>query len=396
MYTFYCNFANMRRLFFIALAAFLCISLSAQTKYEGVVEVDHSVHDFGDVFMSAGPVSCTFKVRNISSAPMTIFSVSPSCGCTDVKWTRDEIPAGGKGEINATYSNDEGAYPFDKTLTCYVSGVKKPIVLHLRGVSREKEKPLGEMYPIHMGDLAFRDTDIKAGNLSQGEQKSSQVKIANIGKKPVKVTFKDVSPGLTLKVEPATIPAGSTATLHFNITADRDHWGKNYYYATPVVDGKVYKAVGKQAPKESVLGGEALRSSSNKAIGEGKSVIGFYAYTKENFSSWTKDQKKNGATPVFESTSFHFGHLKAGKGATATFTYTNKGKQEFIIYKAESDMDGLKVKKVENALPGKSGKLTFTLDTTGMEKGEATILVNLTTNSPSRPLLTLYITGVID
>lgn len=386
----------MKNILTILAALLASFVLNAQTSFEGKVEIDHTVHDFGDVYISAGPVSCSFKVKNISSTPVTIFSVVSSCGCTDVKWTRDELAPGKEGTISATYSNDEGAYPFDKTLTAYVSDCKKPIVLHLRGVSREKAKPLKETYPVRIGDLAFKTTDIKAGNLSQGEQKSGQVMVANVGTKPIKVSFKNVSEGLTIKVTPSTIPANSTATLSFVVNSDREHWGKCYYYATPLVDGKEFRTTGKPAPKESVLGGEALRSTENPEIGVGSTKIGIWAFTKENFSGWTKDQKKNGASPVFESTNSHFGHLKSGKTCTATFTYTNKGKSDFTIYKADSEHAGVKVKKIEGAAPGKTGKLEFTVDTKSIEKGEVTLLVNLTTNSPTRPLITLYITGVIE
>lgn len=386
----------MKHFWTVLIALLASFVLNAQTKYDGKVEIDHSVHDFGDVYISAGPVSCTFKVKNISDSPVTIFSVVSSCGCTDVKWTRDELAPGAEGSISATYSNDEGAYPFDKTLTAYVSDVKKPIILHLRGVSREKAKPLKETYPVRIGDLAFKATDIKAGNLSQGEQKSGQVMVANVGTKPIKVSFKNVSEGLTIKVTPSTIPANSTATLSYVINSDRKHWGKCYYYATPLVDGKELRTTGKPAPKESVLGGEALRSTDNPEIGVGSTKIGVWTFTKENFSGWSKEQKKNGANPIFESTNSHFGHLKAGKTYTASFTYTNKGKSDFTIYKADSEHSSVKVKKLEGAAAGKTGKLEFTVDTKGIEKGEVTLLVNLTTNSPTRPLITLYITGIIE
>lgn len=60
------------------------------------------------------------------------------------------------GTISATYSNDEGPYPFDKTLTVYFSDVKKPVVLRLRGVVRAKKVPLTEIYKQRRGALALK------------------------------------------------------------------------------------------------------------------------------------------------------------------------------------------------------------------------------------------------
>ena len=101
------------------IAIALCSNyISAQTKTEGGVtridgnvEFDKTIHDFGDVMINDGPLSCTFNIKNISKQPMAIYNVVSSCGCTNVHWTREPIQAGGKGKISATYSNDEGPYP---------------------------------------------------------------------------------------------------------------------------------------------------------------------------------------------------------------------------------------------------------------------------------------------
>lgn len=100
----------------------------------GRAEFDRTVHDFGTVDRSDGPQSCVFTVTNTSQEPLTILSVITSCGCTGVRWTRKTLEQGEKGTIEATYSNEDGPYPFDKTLTVYLSDIKKPVILHLRGV----------------------------------------------------------------------------------------------------------------------------------------------------------------------------------------------------------------------------------------------------------------------
>lgn len=102
------------------------------------VEFDKIVHDFGRVTVGDGALSCSFIVTNTGDSPLLIQSVVSSCGCTDVKWTRTEIAPGGTGTIEATYSNDEGPYPFDKSLTVYTSAARKPVVLHLRGIVKKK------------------------------------------------------------------------------------------------------------------------------------------------------------------------------------------------------------------------------------------------------------------
>lgn len=99
----------------------------------GRAEFDRTVHDFGTVRVKDGPQACSFTVTNVGDEPLTILSVISSCGCTSVRWTRTTLEKGASGTIEASYANDEGPYPFDKTLTVYLDGIRKPVVLHLRG-----------------------------------------------------------------------------------------------------------------------------------------------------------------------------------------------------------------------------------------------------------------------
>lgn len=358
----------MKRISTILIALSLLISSAAmaQNSFGDIVSFNETVHNFGEVQLAEGPVSCTFTVTNISDKPLAILSVVSSCGCTDVDWTKAPIAAGKTGTISATYSNDEGAYPFDKTLTAYFSGMNKPVILRLRGVSVQKKETIEKAYPIHLGSFALKETELKCGNLEQGGNMYEEVLVANIGKNPLKVDFKDVDPDLEIKVSPNPIPAGATARLQFTVKANRNRWGKNWYYATPVVGGKAQKK------------------------------LAIWAVTKENFSGMTKAEKDNASRPMFESSTYNFGTVKAGKKVEASFTVSNKGKSEFKVYKVDSDTKGV----TNGAFPvvKAGGKATWnaTLDTTGLPKGEALIVLTLITNSPNRPLVTLFLTGMIE
>lgn len=385
----------MKKLYqIIILSVLTCCYAAAQTKVGGLVEFDRTVYDFGDIQISQGAVSCSYHVRNISAKDVTIFNVISSCGCTEASWTKETLKPGGTGTITATYKNEDGPYPFDKTLTVYISDLKQPVVLRFRGVAHEKVLPLSEMYPIHFGTLGIKSVEIKGGNLSQGQQKSGEVKIANLGNSPMNLTFADVSEGLTLSLSANPVPAKGTATLSYTITASRERWGKNWYYATPVVNGKKLKAVGKEK-KNVNRGEEALLSEANPRLGEGHAEIGVWGYTKEDFSGWTREQKSAGANPIFESSTFSFNPVKAGTKVDISFDYANSGKSTLKFYKLDPDSSRVKVEDAIDVQPGKKGKVRATLDTTGLPAGEVLIVVTITTNAPLRPLVNLYISGFI-
>ncbi len=394
---------RMKRLLGIILVFLMAGPLGAQVKPTPVrigdfAEFDRTVFDFGDVQLSDGPLTAEYHVKNIGKDPMVIYNVASSCGCTGVEWTREPLRAGATGLIKAVYSNDEGPYPFDKSLTVYLSGQKQPVILRLRGVSHERKLSLSEKYPVRFGMLGFKEAEIKGGNLSQGEQKSGEVTVANLGRQPIRVQFKDVSDGLSLQLSEETIPAGGTAKLYFTVTADRSRWGKNRYYATPVVNGRTSKAVVARVSTDvkSVSGAEALRSDPDPTLGAGHERIGIWAVTKEDFSHWTPEQVEKASRPLFEDSTVSFGRVKKGTEVTGTFSLKNTGKSALTIYKVDSDSNNVRVLSVPSLAPGAKGKLEVSLDTAGLPEGEALILLNLYTNSPHRPLITLFLTGWID
>lgn len=378
----------------ISILCLSAITAKAQTTVDNIVSVDKTVHDFGDIYSGTGPVSATFTFKNISDKPFLLFEVVSSCGCTEAKWTREPIQPGKTGTVTATYNNEDGPYPFDKTITVYLSELKKPIVLHIRGSVHEQARPLNETYPIIIGNLGLKSVEFKAGNLSQRDKKSGNIVVANVGIRPMKVQFQDVSDGLKVSVYPNPVPAKSTATMSYTITASRERWGKNWYYATPVIDGRVYKAVFKGQP-EKAEENNGFYTEKNPRLGAGKSEIAFWATTKENFSALPEDYKQDGPNPAFTKSTLSFGKVASGAKTTLTFEYTNKGKREIEFFKLDADCHNVTVKEMEKTGAGKKGRIIVELDTKGMPKGQNIIALSLYTNSPLRPVVSLQIEGTI-
>lgn len=348
------------------------VAATAQEKIGGGLETDKTVHNFGDIRLGSGPVSCTFTITNTSDKPAVIYNVVSTCGCTDVEWTREPIMPGKKGKISVTYSNDEGPYPFDKTLTVYLSEVKKPVLLKIRGTCIETPKPLEELYTVTYGPFALKSDGFNCGNMDQGESKSDVVMVANLSDKPLQMDFTDVSKHLDISVTPNPIPARSTAQMSFSVSACRKLWGKNKYYATPVAGGRTYMN------------------------DDGESHITIQAYTKENFDNVTSGQKSRGPRPMFKESTFQAGKIAKGSLVKASFTFTNEGKEPFGVYKVDIDAPKWAHGGITPTKPGERKTFNVEIDTTWMPEGEMMVIVTLTTNSPLRPIINLFITGWIE
>lgn len=359
----------MSRVFTALILSTVWTGLSAQTTFGGVLRIDRTVQDWGDVTVKDGPLSCSFEVENVSDKDICISSVVSSCGCTGVKWTREPLHPGEKGSIVATYSNDEGPMQFDKTLAVYVEGIRKPLVLHLRGIVHKKKLPLSETYPVHFGNLGLRKAEIKIGNLSQGEEKSTQVTLANIGKKDIAVSFRELSEFLTVSPVELTIPAGSTAQIVATVRADRSLWGKNFYYAAPVVDGQSYGA------------------------------LSFYAVTKENFDSMSETQKKNAPLAEYEGSAAP-APVGPGEKMEAAFTISNRGRAALRLYRIDFDPSQVELLQPEaneaTIAAGSCSTLKFRVKTEAMNSdSENLCVVSLYTNDPQHSIINLYIDAII-
>lgn len=345
------------------------LRMSAQNEFEGVVKFDKTVHDFGDILINDGAQKCVFTLTNISDKPIVIHRAISSCGCTEPKWTKNPIKPGEQATINVTFNNDQGPYPFDKSITTYVSDVSKPIILRIRGVAYEKKKSLGELFSDKFGLFGMRSSTLNLGVIDQGLTRIESVEVANLSSKEIKVDFVDMTPGLSLSLEANPIPPKSKTKLSFSVNTlltKEKIWGKNIFEAAVSVNGQ--------------------RQNGRIKV---ETLI------KDNFSNYTAEQKKSGALPQFNNSSLSFGTCKEGKIQKLVFSCKNIGKEPLIIYKVDSSEPGCTFKYPEKILSGESGDVEITIDTKGVD-GEILHIITIITNAPIRPMVNIFVTGNVE
>lgn len=354
----------------VSIVAPLCLLIAgagravAQNVFEQTVSFDKIVHDFGDILISDGPQSCEFTMKNISDKPVVIHRVITSCGCTEPRWTEAPIMPGETGTVSVEFTNDQGPYPFSKSVTVYVSGLTKPVILKVRGVAHDKPRSLKELFPVSSGPIGFREASVSMGQIEQGLSRSIEVEMANTSGRAVNVRFTDMTPGLTVSMAGTTVPARSKVRLTCVIDTrytDGEQWGKTPFTFSAVVDGVKYP---------EVMTVEAL--------------------IKENFSSLTESEKRAGALPQFETSSLELGAVEEGTVLEGEFVVKNIGKDAFRIYKADASEGGVTMKLPEPVPFGEKGTLRVSVDTKG-QSGEVLNIVTLITNSPTRPIINLFI-----
>jgi len=338
---------------------------------EEVVKFTNKVHDFGDILLTDGEKECSFEFKNISKKPVVVHNVVSSCGCTVPKWTKEPVMPGKTGSIRVVFKNDQGPFPFKKSVTAYIAGVNRPVVLQIKGTVYGKKMSLKEMYTHKIGDvLATKETTFLVGNIYQGKSKSDASTIANLSKSPVKVTVKSEDPELSVAVVPNPIPANSKATLTYTVnTANGEKkWGKNEYHATFSVDGK--------------------------PVAEKLNVVAVIA---EDFDGYTQAMRDKGPIPTFDKGYLDLGEVEKGKVVEHSIVIKNTGKSPLTIYKIDSEDGNAQIVTqgpVKIAV-GKSAEFKIKFNTSKIESGEFVSVLTFTSNSPLRPRLDFFINGIV-
>jgi len=341
--------------------------LSAQESPVSDLVFDKLVHDFGDFLISDGKKSCTFTYTNKGIKPIVIQTIIASCGCTEPKWDKAPIMPGKSGTVTVTYLNDQGPYPFEKTMAVYSSATDRPITLRIRGVVHEKAKSVSELFPIAYGSFRLRTTQYQLGQIAQGEAKTDMAEVINNGKSTIDIGFTNISKGLIINVTPQRLKPGEKGHIHFTVdTRLHTDWGTVTYTAQPTINGKA----------------------------EGTAPIVITADIRDNFKELTREQLSNAPILLAEQTSARFEDVKRGNKIEKKFTISNKGKSPIILHKAIPSNDYTTVNWPKEIAPGESGVITITVNSDKLN-GEVVTGATIITNVPSRPVFALMVTGTV-
>lgn len=361
----------MKRKFLILTLSFInmfCFTLNYAQNTANKLEFNKIIHDFGTFDIKDGFKQFTFTFINKSDKPVVIQTVVSSCGCTTPSWTKKPILPGESGEIHVKFLNDQGAYPFEKTLSVYISENSKPIILKIRGIVKDKSYKFSDKYSHNIGPLKMRTTKIDAGLISKGIKKEFQIEVFNSSKKSITISPENLSKGLSIESRPVVIPAESIGILSIIINPSMSFdWGNNVFSAVLNINGKLY--------------------SSQK--------LELSCIVIDNFSKLSQEQITNAPLPMVVSNNNDFGIVKKGSIAHIDFAIKNYGSSVFKIHKIEANNIYTKINYQSSTMPGKTSKISVYIDTKTIT-GKINNIITLITNAPSRPQMILTVMGFVD
>jgi hypothetical protein len=261
-------------------------------------------HDFGNINERAGKVFHYFEFTNTGKVPLKIENVITGCGCTSTEWPHDEIPAGGKGVIKATYDPLGRQGPFDKDVVLETNAMPRARVLRITGYVIPNKNDLGEVYKYQYGNIAVNSNTLNFHKVLDTKYDSNYFSLFNIGTKTFEIYKIDAPNNIIIKKNVSSMVPYSDMTLYVN-----------FYPKMPVEYGPIKQEI------KLLTNDDTLK------------VKRFYvtAEVVEDFSKLTKKQLKRAPKIVLETSDFNFGDVNYMQSPEKEITIENKGKSDLII-----------------------------------------------------------------
>lgn len=357
----------MKKLFLLFSVVTLTFAVSAQP----AMKLSGQDHDFGTFKEEAGPQSYDFIVTNAGNTPLVIQNIVASCGCTTPAWTKEPIPAGGKGKITAKYDPKDRPGKFSKTLSVYTNSKPEVVVITIKGEVVPREKTVEELFTFPVGSIRFESNHLAFTNIKKTEKKIRVMQLINTSAVPVKVEFDQIPAHLTIKTTPESLKPGQKGIIEGTFDATKNPgWGNVSDMVKVKLNGVVQENV--------------------------------YYYVSanlvEDFSALSKEDLEN--APVFkvDATTVDLGKIPGSTTKEVEFKFTNTGKKDLILRHVRSTCGCTAIQKGpqgEGIKPGESSSIKATFSSGGY-KGKVTKAIYVYTNDPKNSEVVLMLTADVE
>jgi hypothetical protein len=353
----------------ILLSALFIIAVSAFA--QPVMKLSATEVNFGTFKEEAGKQSRDIEVLNAGNGPLVIQNIVASCGCTTPTWTKEPIPAGGKGRITASYDPTGRPGQINKTLSVYTNSKPEIAVIALKGEVIARERTIEENFTFPVGPVRFESNHLAFTNIRKTEKKIRIMQVINPSARPIKIGFAQYPEHLSLKANPEIIKPGQKGIIEGTYDATKNQgWGNV---------------------------SDMVKIKLNDTIQE---TVYYYisANLVEDFSQMTREDLEN--APVFkvESTNIDLGKIPGSTAKEAEFKFTNAGKSDLIIRHVRSTCGCTAVQGGTQGIgikPGQSNSIKAVFNSGGF-KGRVTKAIYVYTNDPKNSEVVLMINAEIE
>lgn len=346
----------MKYIYALGMFFFSCVSVQAQPQ----MKLKQDRIELGQVEWKH-PLKITYDVQNTGDKPLLLSHVTASCGCTSVDWTKEAIPAKGKGTVTAIFDAEMLGY-FDKEVAIYSNTEPTLTYLSFDGQVVKEVTDFDRKMPVQIGSLRMKSAFASFGLTPIGSKDTVDIAIANNGLETIPLQIMHLPPYLGVEYLPKQLDPQSNGHI------------KLFFVDTPPVLGK----------QEAVC--YLSRFLGDEVSNENMFPIEFTLIPKkrENMQSTAVIEVSESVFDLTEDIARHRSKIHRN------VELFNRGKESLRILRVQCfDPSVSVVLQKKNIAVGKSTKLQVYLDTTKMNELDDGQQIILITNDPLHPVITI-------
>lgn len=353
--------------FFFLLVFVFSVSVAQQAKQLNFRE---ETHDFGVVDENKGPVTHEFVFTNNSPRPVKILKVQASCGCTTPGWSKEVIPPGKQGFIQASYDPKGRPGFFSKSLTVTTDLEAAPVILQIKGQVTNDAKPAPSDYPVAKGNLRTKTSSFNMGRVFlKDEYVVREFPIMNAGAEAINFSGKFVNPSyIIVDVQPRSLAPGEKGIVKVSY------------------NGALKKQYGFQSDNIEIESDDKVQPKKSFSV---------YATLEDFFPQMTAAELSNAAELTFESQTIDFGNVNGDAPTEKEVRLSNTGKKELLLKSIQPNCSCVTATASKTSLkPGESAtvKITFIPQERSGTQNKA---ITFYSNDPKNPVQRLTFTAYI-
>ena len=350
-----------RILFLFSILVAINASVLAQSK----ITFDKPVQELGYLLWRR-PVTVTFNFTNTGTSPLVISNVTTSCACAVADWTKEAVPAGGKGKVTATF-DAEAIGRFYKEVGVYCNASSMPIYLEFNGEVTADSRDYMHTHPYGFDAIRLNQQEIEFNSVNKGEKPTFEILVANTSSKAYVPVLMHLPPYLTVKAYPEIL--GKQKNGKLVVTLDTEKLPQLGITRTSVY---LSRFMGDKVGTENEI------PVSVALLPDFEHVSAF--------------ARQNPPCLEISAKNLEFLNLKKNQKKSQTILITNAGKSNLEIQDMQVFSMALGVKLKKHILqPGETTKMKITVMAKNIGRTKGTPRILMITNDPQYPMVTIKV-----
>jgi hypothetical protein len=327
--------------------------------------------DFGSISEEKGPATHEFVFTNNSPRPVKILKVQASCGCTTPGWSKEVVPPGKEGFIQASFNPKGRPGFFTKSLTVTTDLEANPVILQIKGQVTNDEKPVASEFQLSNGSLKTKVSSFNMGKVFlKDEHVVREFPVLNGGTAPLNFTGEFHNPSyIKVDVEPRTLAPGAKGTIKISYNGA----SKNKY--------------GFQSDNVEIATDDTINPLKSFSV---------YATLEDFFPQLSANELARAPQLTLATYSVDLGKIKANTEAKKEITFTNTGKKELLLKSIQPNCTCITAHASKNSLrPGDSSTITISFNPQA-RSGTQQKAVTVYSNDPKNPVQRFTFTAYVE